>query len=288
MRNSFLALILFTVVVLTITSGFDVLDNSGQAGRTGSPSESTCNITCHTGFALNDGTGSITISSPDMPTWEYMPGDTYTIDVTVARVGNSLFGFDVECLTGASTPQNAGTFIITNTAQSQIKNFIVGSVTRKNVVHKLNGGVGTDTKTWSFDWICPSTNVGSVTFYATGNAANGTNTSAGDHIYRTTQVVTPAIGAGISNTDDAFGEFNIFPNPAHENISVSYTAEPGEDVSIQLISLEGKIVSTLYSGTSNGLPVQQQLQLPSDLPQGMYVVQLVHGNSSASHRVVIY
>ena len=247
MRKSFIILTFFAIAVISITSGFDVvdsmeaMDNTGQAGRTGSPSESTCNITCHTGFALNDGTGSITITCADMPTWEYMPGDTYTVDITVSRVGNSLFGFDVECLTGASTPQNAGVFLITNTTQTQIKNFVVGSVTRKNVVHKLNGGIGTDTKTWSFNWICPTTNVGSVTFYATGNAANGTNTTAGDHIYRTTQVVTPAIGAGINPDDEPLNGFNVYPNPAHDNISVSYTAESGDDVSIQLISLEGKV-----------------------------------------------
>lgn len=286
MRNSFIALLLVAVAALTVTSGFEIQDNTGQAGRTGSPSEQTCNITCHTGFALNDGTGSITLSSPDMPTWEYMPGDTYRIEVTVARVGNSLFGFDVECLTGATPPQNAGTFIITNTTETQIKNFVVSPVTRKNVVHKLNGGIGTDSKTWSFDWICPTTNVGNVTFYATGNAANGNNTSSGDHIYKTSQVVTPAIGAGISDNNAQNG-FNVYPNPAHDNLSVSFTAEPNEDVMINLISLEGKVVSTLYNGTSNGLPAQLQLALPTDLQQGMYLVQLAHGNVSVTHRIVV-
>jgi hypothetical protein len=286
MRKSFLTVILFTAAILTITSGFEVMDNTGQAGRTGSPSENTCNITCHTGSPLNDGTGSITISSPDNPTWEYMPGDTYTINVTVSRVGNSLFGFDVECLTAGSPPQNAGTFLITNTAETQIKNFTVGSVIRKNVVHKLNGGIGTDTKTFSFHWICPTTNVGNVTFYATGNAANGNNSSSGDHIYQLTQVVTPALGAGISD-NNAVNGFSIYPNPAHDNISVAYTAEPGDDVVINLFSLEGKIVSTLYNGTSNGLPTQQQLQLPADLRQGIYLVQLMHGNTSVAHRIIV-
>jgi hypothetical protein len=287
MRKSFITVLLFGTALIAISSGFEAMDNSGQAGRTGSPGESTCNITCHTGFALNDGTGSITISSPDMPTWEYMPGDTYNIDVTVSRVGNSLFGFDVECLTGATPAQNAGSWIITNTTQTQIKNAIVSSVTRKNVVHKLNGGVGTDTKTFSFKWVCPTTNVGNVTFYATGNAANGNNTSAGDHIYRTTQVVTPAAGAGITDNDAPVTGFSVYPNPAHDLLSVTFTADQGEDVSIQLISLEGKVVSTLHNSVSNGLPENLQLQLPTDLPQGMYLVQLVHGSFSATHRVVI-
>jgi hypothetical protein len=288
MRKSFITVALFATAALAITSGFEIMDNTGQAGRTGSPSESTCNITCHTGFALNDGTGSITISSPDMPTWEYMPGDTYTINVTVARVGNSLFGFDVECLTAGAPPQNAGTFIITNTVESQIKNFTVGSVIRKNVVHKLNGGAGPDSKTFSFDWICPATNVGTVTFYAAGNAANGNNQTSGDHIYTLQQAVTPAAGAGIGDNDAALNGFNVYPNPAHDNISVVFTAEPREDVTVQLISLDGKVVSTLYNGVANGLPTQLQLGLPAGLTNGIYLVQLQHGSTLASHRIIVH
>ncbi len=289
MRSSLIAIALFaiTFLVVTATSGFEVMDNTGQAGRTGSPSESTCNITCHTGSPLNDGTGTIVITCPEMPTWEYMPGDTYTIFVTIARVGNSLFGFDVEALTAGTPPQNAGTFLITNSAESQIKNFVVGAVTRKNVVHTLNGGIGTDTKTWSFDWICPSTNVGDVTFYVTGNAANGNNQSSGDHIYRTTQLVTPAAGAGVGNDDYAANGFTVYPNPAHDNISVSFIGEPGDKISVQLVSIEGKVISTLFNGTSNGMPTQQQLELPADLQPGMYFVQLVNGTSSATHRIVV-
>src|ERR1044072_20143 len=98
---------------------FDVLDDNGKAGRTGSPGESNC-TGCHTGSALNDGTGSVTISSPDLPTWEYMPGDTYAINVTVARTGNPLFGFDLECLTGSTPAQNGGTLLVTNAAETHI------------------------------------------------------------------------------------------------------------------------------------------------------------------------
>ncbi|MEO5645113.1 MAG: choice-of-anchor V domain-containing protein [Bacteroidia bacterium] len=286
MRNSFLAIAFLAVTVLAITSGFDIMDNSGQAGRTGSPGESTC-TTCHTGFPLNDGTGSITISSPDMPTWEYMPGDTYTVNVTVNRVGNSLFGFDVECLTAVTTPQNAGVMLITNATETQIRNFTVSAVVRKNVVHKLNGGIGTDTKTFTFHWVCPTTNVGTVTFYATGNAANGNNTTVGDHIYKTTQAVTPAIGAGISNNDDALNGFIVYPSPAHDNISVAYTAEPNEAVLIQLFSLDGKMVATLFNGSASGLPTQQNFQLPSGLTQGMYLVKLVNGNISMTQRIIV-
>jgi methionine-rich copper-binding protein CopC len=287
MRKTFIAFLLLAVGTLTVTSGFDITDNSGQAGRTGSPGESTCNVTCHTGFALNDGTGSITISSPDMPTWEYMPGDTYTIDVTVSRAGNSLFGVDVECLTGSSPAQNAGVLVITNSAQTQIKNNIVSSVTRHNVVHKLNGGTGTDSHTFSFKWVCPTTNVGNVTFYATGNAANGNNLTSGDHIYKLTQVVTPALGAGMNAAEENPAAFNIYPNPATDHLSVSFDAKAGEDYSVHLISADGKEVAQLGTGITTGDPIEISASLPADLKPGLYLVQLVHGYSFTAKKILV-
>ncbi|MBP8137654.1 MAG: hypothetical protein KAY61_05565, partial [Candidatus Eisenbacteria bacterium] len=39
--------------------------------------------------------------------------------------------------------------------------------------------------TWSFDWTAPSSPAGSVTFYAAGNAANGSEEPSGDWIFTT-------------------------------------------------------------------------------------------------------
>src|SRR5262249_13884214 len=38
---------------------------------------------------------------------------------------------------------------------------------------------------WTFDWIAPNADVGPVTFYAAGNAANGDDIPLGDYIYTT-------------------------------------------------------------------------------------------------------
>ncbi|CAN5423564.1 hypothetical protein BH09BAC5_BH09BAC5_18240 [soil metagenome] len=287
MKKTTAIIALFGLAVISVTSSFDTLSNNGIAGKTGSPGESTCNISCHTGSVINDGTGSITISSANNPTWQYMPGDTYNIDVTVSRASNSLFGVDVECLTAVSPQQNAGTLIITNTTQTVIKTNTVSSVSRRNVVHKLNGGTGSGSHTFSFKWVSPTTNVGNVTFYATGNAANNNNSQSGDHIYKLTQVVTPAAGAGINNNSENSNGLSVFPNPAHDNLSVSYNAEAGEEVSIRLISIDGKIVSVLHQATSDGIPVNLNLPLPADISQGIYLVQMIHGNISTTRRIII-
>ncbi|HLG02081.1 MAG TPA: choice-of-anchor V domain-containing protein [Bacteroidia bacterium] len=275
------------IAAAAVTFGFDVMHNNGEAGRTGSPGESTCNIMCHTGSSLNDGTGSVTISSPDLIGWQYMPGDTYTININVARVGNSLFGFGVECLTMVATPQNAGTLIITNTTETQFKFATVMTVSRRNVVHKLNGGIGTNSKTFSFKWKAPATNIGNVTFYVAGNAANGNNTTSGDHIYTTTQLVVPDPTAGISAGEGALNSFSVFPNPASNFVTLSYNAPAGAQVVAELISPEGKNAGVIYSATGDDQQHEVTIDLPENLATGIYSLRLTDGNNAAVRRLVI-
>jgi uncharacterized protein (TIGR03437 family) len=49
--------------------------------------------------------------------------------------------------------------------------------------------------TFQFDWTPPATNVGPVTFYVAGNAANGNGANTGDQIYTSSVQLTPAIPA---------------------------------------------------------------------------------------------
>lgn len=268
-----------------VAFSFDVQDNNGRAGRTGSPNEQTCINGCHSSFALNDGTGSVSITSSNMTNWEYMPGDTYTVSVTVDRVGNSLFGLGVECLTGSTPAQNAGTLLISNSAETTIKSITVNSVLRRNVVHKLNGGVGTNSKTFTFKWIAPTSNVGNVTFYAAGNAANGNNSTSGDHIYTTSQVVTPSPNIGIAEQEQS--GFSLCPNPAHDHLTVTYESNAGNTIDVQLFSLDGKQISTLYAEESDGMKHEETIQLPADLPAGVYFVRFSDGEKVSTRRIII-
>src|SRR6185369_438842 len=48
---------------------------------------------------------------------------------------------------------------------------------------------------FQFDWIPPSTNVGPITLYVAGNAANGDANLTGDHIYTSSVQLDPATPA---------------------------------------------------------------------------------------------
>ena len=216
MKNNKL-LILLAIALSIFFFAFSILSSNGRAGYTNSPGEANC-TSCHGSFPVNSGAGSVTITS-NIPGWSYCPGQTYTINVTVAQSGFSLFGLDVEALSGTSTYANAGTFVITNT-ETTIKTFTVSSVVRNNVTHTGTGNNTANTHTFSFNWVAPATNVGNVTFYVSGMAANGTGGTSGDYTYTTSQVVTPATQVAASVSISASS------NPICAGTAVTFTATP--------------------------------------------------------------
>jgi hypothetical protein len=150
----------------------------------------------------------------------------------------------VEALTSAGT--NGGSLAITN-ASTAIMNAMVTGVSRRNVVHTLNGGATPNAKVFEFDWVAPSTNIGDVTFYFAGVAANGDgNDAVGDYVYAGQQVVTPALSTGIS-ARSADVDVNVFPNPASDMLQVTHTMADAGLVEITLLDLNGRIVEKFVS-----------------------------------------
>ena len=175
------------IIILAILTSSQMNEN-GKAGRTGSPGELTC-ITCHNSYALNSGGGSISFQCMEMPTFEYTPGQTYMMSVTVARAGNSLFGVDIEALT--SSNDNAGVLVITNSTSTTIKNISISGIVRHNITHTLNGGASSpNSKVFNFSWTAPASGTGNVTFYFTGAACNSSTSTSGDYIYSGSQIFT--------------------------------------------------------------------------------------------------
>lgn len=274
---------LFAVPVFVLFTAGAMSDN-GKAGRTGSPGEVTC-IDCHDDFTLNSGGGSISLSSTNMTGWEYVPGTTYHMTATVSRAGNPLFGIGLEALN--STNGNAGTLVITNNASTQIKNATVNGVSRRNVVHTLNGGVGTGTKAFQFDWNAPSSNIGNVTFYYAGVAANGDgDETVGDYVYTGSQVVTPAVNTGMEEVAlDAV--MRMEPNPVTDRLTLSYGLISPDHVTVDLYAMNGALVRGLVNAERGyGRHVETITGL-SDLQVGVYMLRTAIGSKVKVTRIVI-
>ena len=175
-----LLLSLLPLACIALLTSEQMSDN-GRAGKTGSPGEGNC-TSCHGDFSLNSGGGSITIAG--ITGGVYTPGTTYNMSITVARTGSAVFGLGCEALNSSNT--NAGTLVITNSAQTQIKS----SGGKSNVVHQLDGGYTANTHTFNFNWVAPAAGAGNVTFYFAGLAGDHQGDEGGDYVYTGTLALT--------------------------------------------------------------------------------------------------
>lgn len=252
-------------IILSIFAFAELMEKDGKAGRTGAPNEFDC-TGCHTSFPVNTGGGSITISSPNLTNWQYVPGNTYQIDVTVTKTGVQLFGFGFEALR-TSNNTNGGALSITNPAETQIKTAIISGSPRTNVVHMENGGLTANTHTFSFNWTAPSTNIGNIKFYTAGNATNNNNDSLGDYVYKTSQLITPFM-VGLEEPTSGLN-ISVYPNPASNQVEVSGVKLDVDD-KVEMINANGKIIykASIEKATSN-----YRLKT-SDYSNGLYFLKL--------------
>jgi hypothetical protein len=270
-------LVLFALIALVAIA--DILQKDGKAARTGSPGEFDC-TGCHTGIPVNSGPGSITISSPNLTNWQYVPGQVYQIDVTVAQTGVGLFGFGFEALR-TSNNSNGGTLSITNSVQTTLKSATISGTSRTNVVHKLNGGLSANTHTFSFNWTAPATNIGNVRFWTAGNAANNNNDSLNDYVYKTSQLVTP-FPVGV-NENQSQEKLQLFPNPAKEQFRIM-GLKPDAPFSFQLIDLNGKVILAEQNLTVNEKFFD--IRLYNDLAEGIYFFSFQSADKNYSTKLV--
>ena len=272
-------LILFTVLAIA-----SVMSPSGYAGKTGSPGENNC-TGCHTSFAVNSGPGTITITSPNLTNWEYVLGQTYQIDVTVSQLSMPLFGFDFEALKTSDNKNGGVLAIIAGNLETQLKPVNVNGSSRTNVVHKHDGGLTNDTHTFSFNWTAPATNVGNIMLYASGNAADDQGDSLGDYVYTTSQLVVP-FTTGISEVS-ASGAFSVYPNPAHDVLTVSVTNN-SSSYYFELMDRTGKIVLS-ENRKSIVASTPLTIQLPKDLSNGLYFLKAIdENNKSVITKIFVY
>jgi uncharacterized protein (TIGR03437 family) len=152
------------------------------------PAEGNCTA-CHFGNALNASGGTFQIL--DVPA-SYMPGQEYTIKVSLNRGTLSRAGFQLTALTDDG--QFAGTLTSTDNRTQKVSGQ-VGSSNRDYIEHTNTGSSisPAGTAEWTFKWTAPATRGGKITFYASGNAANNNNSQLGDFIYTATAVMRPNI-----------------------------------------------------------------------------------------------
>ena len=84
---------------------------------------------------------------------------------------------------------------------------------------------------------------------------------------------------GISEKDKEFKDVKIYPNPANNSLTLSYTLDKQENLTTTIYDLSGRIISTRSENSPAGY--HNELIDISDLPSGMYQLEL-RNNSTRS------
>ncbi|MEP9409972.1 MAG: hypothetical protein HRF42_00960 [Candidatus Brocadia sp.] len=151
-------------------------------GRTGSPADDfkTCkDIGCHNSFALNSGKAEFSISVPDY----YTLGEVVPVTISFNNSNTAKHGFELSALDASD--KHAGIF-------NSVDNKTQTDDGKGNYIkHTSAGSSQSGNASWNVTWTAPSSEVKNpVTFYATGNEANGDGTHNGDYIYKITRVIS--------------------------------------------------------------------------------------------------
>jgi uncharacterized protein (TIGR03437 family) len=172
----------------------------GPAARvSGAPGDNARACTsCHTGV-LNSGSGSVTISLQGGPV--YIPGVKQRVTVQVSDPTQQRWGFELTARLN-SNPENsqAGDLVPVDNFTQVIceDNAPKPCLSGVSYIEHTSAGTRNGTKggaSFQFDWNPPAANVGPITLYVAGNAANGDANLTGDLIYTSSVQLNPAVPA---------------------------------------------------------------------------------------------
>lgn len=261
-------------IILVGLSAFTMIKNTGTGGYVGSPGENTC-TQCHA--ASSSVSGTSIIATPAFTANQYVPGQTYTIQIGVGSLTLGNFGFACEILNSANT--DAG---IMQNPQSGVS-FSVAANGRKNATQNIKKA-GTGFATFQFEWVAPSS--GQVKIYAAGNAVNSNNLATGDAV-STASLALTAAGVGIQEKNQALSSLQIYPNPVRSDFRFSYHLTESGVLKVALFDLQGKEVTEfVHENQQNGLHTMNA-SLPADLNKGVYFLKFSYNGKPATQRMII-
>ena len=231
------------------TGGAFAFSTNPPDEKTGAPGESTC-MDCHVGNELNTADGALMLTIPQT----YEPNEMYTIIVNLSRTGQSRWGFEMTALDADGA--RAGSFTADEVGNTQLSE----ANSKQYIQHTSVGtAAGTnDEHSWEFQWTAPDADIGPITFYAAGNAANGDFGSGGggDYIYTAQGESTPPVPVVAGVSLEIVGEMALSTMDAVEGVSytlkVTNTGNMMDTITLETsaeVGIEGSVLGSL-SGNS--------------------------------------
>lgn len=271
------------IIILLSSSAFvKHYHSTGMAGYTASPNEGSCN-TCHSGGS-STAAGTTITSIPSFSLNEFVPGTTYTITVQLAAVGFNRYGFGCEILNGS----NANTGNMQLITGEGVKFLLAGQ--RQNAVHTA-AKVGTGGSSFSFEWVSPTVDT-VATIYVAGNAVNFNSQASGDFPISPVNMKLTAYKAPLEPTTaihenklNVISGISVYPNPARGLTSISYFLSKTENVSVQLLDMNGRVIKDLLSEKQASGSHSHFLDL-QNVASGVYFVKTSIADQKVSQKLI--
>ena len=217
----------------------------GFSGHVLEGSEPRTCATCHSDFALNSGTGSVTIDAPAT----VAPGATVPITVSVVNTtppapdGERRQGFQAtvrnhEMPVPSDQSASVGTLTITDADNT-------GRPPGGNEAYVTHTSTGNSQTSWTFDWTAPA-DAQTATVFVAANAANGDAGSSGDYIYAATRsIAVTTVDTEPGPNDARLALSAPSPNPVRATATLRLTLASPAAVVARVVDGRGREVRTL-------------------------------------------
>ncbi len=252
----------------------------GIAPYTGAPGEQNCTF-CHAG-TVQSGIGEhvFQVMEGFNPVTTYLPGTTYNVSLQKTS-DPAKKGFSSTVLDNTATM--AGT--LNGQGIGGTQDYVNGS--RQYVSHTVTSNTNATT-TWVWTWDAPATAVGDVTFFVASNSANNNGTASGDVIYTSSHTIfldsSAAVGE-IQHTEQQFFEAGY--SPSSHSVVIDFTTLTPGNMFFNLVDMNGRSVFYKHLGDAIIGENHEEVSLPSDLENGVYVVHYFIGNQARTANIMI-
>lgn len=258
-RTVFFILLSFAILFVANSAGPGAATGRD---RTGSPLASGDCGNCHIGGDYGaEISARLLLDTTEVQ--EYIPGQTYTFQVKINTMTPAeRYGFQAVALLDENN-ENAGRFDnLPNGTQ----------ITTLNGRDYFEHANKLQVDSFEVEWTAPEAGSGTVQFYAAGNAVNNAGGSGGDDpdILDSPLSITEGIASSVRSVWSLNLDWQIFPNPAREEIWIQINEPVRSDLQARLLDARGII---LHQRSINSFSNQNFFSI-GELPMGMYYLQL--------------
>ncbi len=285
---------IYTLFIFFLCSVFFMASKDGRAfsqgaGNTGAPgdetnsngSPKTCQ-SCHaTSSAIQVLLDIEVRDNSGNPVSEYMPGQTYEVQVTLHSLGQATpagYGFQMLCLKAPHGQPGENWQSFSNPAEN-VRIAIASSNGRQYAEHKGPSA----TNEFVVEWTAPAAGTGTITFYACGNGVNLNNNSGGDNAACNFMELDEGGILSVEILEEPIS-MSIFPNPVGDFLHIKIDSGESGVYDWRIFNLEGRLVKSGRFELSNS--EKRKSMDVGDLASGYYFFRLGNGENVASRKLV--